>query len=111
VGFGEVVATEDDFARSLWEGLTPHQQDVLRAVAGAGAGLTSRETMERFGLRGSGTVSNTAAALVDDGFLVRVDAAPGYDFENPFLRGWVVQQALPDIGIERPVTWRATLGR
>jgi len=108
--FRDVVAEEDGIARTLWEGLTPHQQDVLRAAAGAQAGLTSRETLERFALPASGTVSNTAQSLVAEDFLVKAEAAPGYDFESPFFRGWVVTQALPDLGMERPATWRSTLG-
>jgi hypothetical protein len=109
--FLDVVAEEEVIARTLWGGLTPHQQDVLRAVAGAQAGLTSRGTLDRFALPVSGTVSNTAGALVAEGFLVKVETAPGYDFDSPFLRGWVVHRALPDLGMERPPTWRATLGR
>jgi len=111
VAFRDIVADEDVIARTLWGGLTSHQQDVLRAVAGAPAGLTSRETLEFFALPASGTVSNTAAALVAEDLLVKADAAPGYDFESPFFRGWVVSRALPDVGVERPVTWRSTLGR
>lgn len=109
--FRDVVAEEDPMARTVWQGLTPHKQDVLRAVAGADAGLTARGTLERFALPASGTVSNTAAALTDDELLVKVDGVPGYDFESPFFRGWVVTRALPDLGVERPATWRATLGR
>ena len=110
-GFRDVVADEDVIAHTLWAGLTPHQQDVLRAVAGAQSGLTSRETLERFALPASGTVSNTAAALAAEGLLVKGDTPPGHDFENPFFRGWVVSRALPDLGIERAATWRATFGR
>lgn len=109
--FRDVIADEDVIAHTLWEGLTPHQQDVLRAVAGAQSGLTSRETLDRFALPASGTVSNTAAALVEEDLLVKGDTPPGYDFESPFFRGWVVSRALPDVGIDRPVTWRAALGR
>ena len=108
--FRDVVADEQVIARTLWDGLTPHQQDVLRAVAGSQVGLTSRETLERFALPASGTVSNTAATLVADDLLVKVKLAPGYDFQSPFFRGWVVTQALPDVGIERRATWRATMG-
>ncbi|MFC1791190.1 hypothetical protein ACFL0I_01830 [Gemmatimonadota bacterium] len=108
--FRDIIAEEDVIAHTLWKGLTPHQQNVLRAAAGAEAGLTSRETLERFSLPASGTVSNTAAALVAEEILVKVDLPPGYDFESPFFRGWVVNRTLPDLGIDRPVTWRATLG-
>jgi hypothetical protein len=108
--FADVVEEEDVIAHTLWRALTPHQQDVLRAVAGAEAGLTSRETLQRFSLPASGTVSNSAAALVAEEILVKVDVPPGYDFESPFFRGWVVSRALPDLGIQRPTTWRATRG-
>jgi hypothetical protein len=110
IAFAGVIEDEDVIAHTLWNGLTPHQQDVLRAVAGTQTGLTSRETLERFALPSSGTVSNTAAALVNEDLLVKADTPPGYDFESPFFRGWVVSRTLPDVGIERPVTWRATLG-
>jgi hypothetical protein len=110
LAFREVVADEEVITHTLWKGLTPHQQDLLRAVAGAEAGLTTRETLERFALPASGTVSNTAAALVAEGLLVKAETPPGYDFDSPFFRGWVVSRALPDLGIERPITWRATLG-
>ncbi len=109
--FRDVVAEEEVIARTVWDGLTAHQQDVLRAVAGAEAGLTSRETLRRFALPASGTVSNTLSALEADDLLVKVDATPGWDFESPFFRGWVVMRALPDVGVERPAAWRATLGR
>ncbi len=109
IAFRDVLAEEDVIARTLWNGLTPHQQDVLRAVAGAQGGLTSRETLERFSLPASGTVSNTVQSLVTDEILTKVELAPGYDFESPFFRGWVVTRALPDLGIQRPATWRSTL--
>jgi hypothetical protein len=108
--FRDIVAEEEVIALTVWDGLTARQQDVLRAVAGASAGLTTRETGDRFSLPASGTVSNTAAALVDAELLVKADVPPGYDFESPFFRGWVVIRTLPDIGIERPPTWRATVG-
>jgi hypothetical protein len=107
-GFRDVVADEAEIARTVWEGLTPLQQDVLRAVAGAESGLTARATLRRFALPASGTVSNTASALEAEGLLVKAEATPGYDFESPFFRGWVVLRALPDVGMERPAVWRAT---
>lgn len=110
LAFRDILAEEEVIARTIWERLTAHQQDVLRAVAGAQAGLTSRDTLERFSLPASGTVSNTAQTLVGDDLLVKVDVPPGYDFESPFFRGWIVTRALPDVGLERPATWRATLG-
>jgi hypothetical protein len=50
IAFAGVIEDEDVIAHTLWNGLTPHQQDVLRAVAGTQTGLTSRETLERFAL-------------------------------------------------------------
>ena len=111
VGFLDIVAEEEGMARTLWSGFTAVQQDVLRAVAGGTSALTTRETLDRFALPASGTVSNTAAALVAGDVLVKVDGPPGYDFESPFFRGWVITRALADVGLERAPTWRSTLGR
>ena len=110
-GFRDVIEEEGVIAHALWKALTPHQQDVLRAVAGAQSGLTSRETLGRFSLPASGTVSNTVASLVAEEYLVKAPLPPSYDFESPFFRGWVVSRALPDLGIDWPIPWRATLGR
>lgn len=112
--FLEVVEEEDDLARSYWQGLTANQQNVLRAVAAAEQGLTASDTRKRYGLPTSGAVSGFVSSLVEDGYLVKVDEAPGYDFDSPFLRGWVVHHALADIGVkadllERPAG-RAYLG-
>ena len=103
----EIVEEEDDLARSLWEQLTANQQNTLRAVAAADEGLTSRATLEAFGLPGSGSVSNLASSFLEDGYLVKTELAPGYDFDSPFLRAWVVEHALADVGatadpLERP---------
>jgi hypothetical protein len=46
------------------------------------------------------------AALVDAGRLVREERGARYEFDSPFLRGWVVSRALLDIGIALPVTYR-----
>ncbi|HSH45430.1 MAG TPA: hypothetical protein VK966_06225, partial [Longimicrobiales bacterium] len=73
-GLRRLVAEEDDRMRVLWDGLTEHQQNVLRAVAWNGAGLTTRETLERFALGHGGTARNTALALERRGLLVRSDA-------------------------------------
>ena len=105
--FREIVEEEDDLARALWEQLTANQQNVLRAVAAAGEGLTARATLDAFGLPASGSVSNLVAGFVEDGYLVKIDLPPGYDFDSPFLRGWVVRHALADVGaradlLERP---------
>ena len=104
--FREIVEEEDDLARALWEQLTANQQNVLRAVAAADEGLTTRTTLDRFGLPASGSVSNLVAGFVEDGYLVKTDLPPGYDFDSPFLRGWVVEHALADIGVRADVLER-----
>lgn len=105
--FREIVGEEDDLARTFWNQLTANQQNVLRAVAAAERGLTAVETISGFGLPQSGSVANIAGRLVADGYLVKIDTLPGYDFDSPFLRGWVVENALADVGasadlLERP---------
>lgn len=102
----QVVAEEDDRMRAVWGNLTEQQQDVLRAVAWNGAGLTAAETLARFALGHGGTARNSALALIGRGLLRKADTTAGYTFESPFVRGWVVRHALPDVGVRVPIDHR-----
>jgi hypothetical protein len=108
--FREIVDEDDDAIHSWWDGLTPPQQNTLRAVAGTSAGLTTAATRTRFGLEVSGTVSNTLRTFVEEGRLLKASlgSGSGYAFDNPFVRGWVVDRALPDIGLREAITFIAT---
>ena len=98
-----LVAEEDDRMRATWDNLTELQQNVLRAVAWNGAGLTARATVERFGLGYGGTARNAALALEKRGLLRRSESVAGFSFDSPVVRSWVVAQALPDAGILVPI--------
>ena len=100
--FGEIVEEEDDVWQSLWNGLTVHQQNVLRAIAITKEGLTKRATLGRFSLGSSGSTTNTAAALVKAGHLLKTAVGSGYDFDNPYFKGWVIFRTLADIGFMPP---------
>jgi uncharacterized protein len=97
--YAEIIDEMDDSIRTWWNGLTREQQNVLRAVAGSGAGLTTAETRRRFSLAASGTSANAALSLLNEGHLVRTDNGSGYVFDSPFVRGWVIIHALPDMGL------------
>ena len=97
--FMELIEEKDEGVRIWWSSLTQVQQNVLRAVAGSTAGLTSGQTRVRFSLPSTGSASNAAKALLNAGHLVRTDNGSGYVFDNPFVRGWVVMHALKDVGI------------
>lgn len=96
----ELIEDQDDSIRNWWNSLTSLQQNVLRAIAGSSAGLTTADTRRRFGLESSGTVTNAAMALAAEGHLIRTDNGSRYVFDSPFVRGWVIIHALPDIGVE-----------
>jgi len=81
--------------------------DVQDAPKRSREASSTKDTLRRFALGHSGSASNAAAALVEDDRLVRAEGGSGYDFDSPFLRGWVVLNALPDARIHLPVTWRA----
>lgn len=100
----EIIEDMDDSIRTWWNTLTRQQQNVLRAVAGSGTGLTTGETRRKFSLGQSGTPTNAAASLLRDGHLVRTDNGSGYVFDSPFVRGWVIIHALPDMGLALPAT-------
>ncbi len=106
--FLELINEKDDGIRSWWDGLTGLQQNVLRSVAGSTEGLTTMRTRARFSLPSSGSAVNTAKALLEEGRLVKTDNGSGYVFDNPFVRGWVVLHALPDIGLQLPCTFKAS---
>ncbi len=94
----ELVDGEDDLARPFWDSLTPHQQNVLRAVAAGSRQLTAQETRARFALRSSAAISKAVREFVESGHLVKLAGGGGYDFDSPYLRGWVIRNALPDLG-------------
>ena len=100
--FREILEEEDDLWRSLWEQLTPLQQNVLRAVAASTDGLTTQATLERFSLGSSGSATNSAAALVEVGRLLKAEGGSGYGFDSPYFRGWVILHTLADIGLLPP---------
>ncbi|HEX8726154.1 MAG TPA: ATP-binding protein [Gemmatimonadaceae bacterium] len=104
--FAAVVSMLDEDLRREWERCSTAQQQALRAVAGATAGLTTAETIADFGLGPSGSVMSSVGALVERE-VIRKDAAAsatGYVFDRPFLRGWVIAHALPDLGKRVRVT-------
>lgn len=105
--FEDIIAEEHDLLYECWLSLTTHQQNILRAVAAAEKGLTTRETLTKFTLGSSGTVTNTVNSLIKASHLIRQDAytrrkvttPTGYDFDSPFFKGWVIRHTLSDIGL------------
>lgn len=108
--FVELLDEKDDGIRAWWDSLTQIQQNLLRAVAASPKGLTTKSTLKRFSLPSSGSATNTAKALVDDGRLVKVKSGSGYVFDSPFDRGWVILHTLPDIGMTLSPTFKASEG-
>ncbi|MBI4408659.1 MAG: ATP-binding protein [Gemmatimonadetes bacterium] len=103
--FLEIVQEEDEPIRALWEGLTPHQQNLLRAVSVGGGRLTAAITLRRFALKSSSATSQAAARFVEEGLLEQLGRGQ-YRIDSPFFQGWIVLKALPDLGIHLPVTHR-----
>ncbi len=52
----------------------------------------------RYGLRGTSYVASALDALIEADLVVKRDEGV-YEFDSPFMRRWVVRQALPDVGI------------
>jgi hypothetical protein len=101
--FEDVVDEQEALFQSIWNGLTGQQQNVLRAIAAGLEGLTTKASIQRFGLTTSGAASNTAAALIDAGFLVKSPTRTGYGFENPFFSRWVRRETMADLGAAVPL--------
>jgi len=105
--FREIVDEDSDAIYAWWEKLSKPQQNALRAIAGSADGLTTTAVRRRFGLGASGTTTNAAKALLDDGRLIKINVGSGYAFDNPYVRGWVVLRALADLGIREEVVFAA----
>ena len=71
-------------------------------LAVRGTGLTTAAVRRDFALTAaSGSLSKTAQTLVAQGLLTTDGGA--YRYDDPFMRGWVILNALPDIGRTLPV--------
>lgn len=91
----EIVRADRGLFEALWDRLSPHQRDVLRAVAAGAEGLTSRDVRDRFGLRTSSAVSQAVDTMVRDGLLTRREG--DVRFDDPFFRVWVAENLPPGI--------------
>jgi hypothetical protein len=106
----EVVDDDGDLLQADWSSLTAHQQNLLRALAAGVEKLTGEGARGQFTLPSSSAVTQALATFVEQGELARSERPPGYAFDSPFKRAWVIRNALPDIGLEMdPVPRPATL--
>jgi AAA+ ATPase superfamily predicted ATPase len=98
--FDDVMVEQETLLAAIWSGLTAHQQNVLRAVAADREGLTTADSRRQFGLPSTGSATNTAAALVAAGHLLKpATSRTGFAFDNPFFRRWVELNTLADVGL------------
>lgn len=100
--FRQTILAGDTLHRVLWESLSPLQQNVLRAVAVQATGLTTKAKSKQFNLGATGAATKAAQTLVGRDILVKDGAT--YEFDNPYHRGWVIWNTLPDLGIILPAT-------
>jgi hypothetical protein len=91
----DIVRGDRGVFERLWDSLTPHQQNVLRAVAGGTRALTSAETRKRYGLLSGSAVSQALDALVARGLLARTEGATTFD--DPFFCAWVRSESPPGL--------------
>ena len=85
-----------------WKALTALQQNCLRALAAGERRLTTAAVLERFSLGDSSRTSKALAGLAGESILVRDEHS--YTFDDPFFRAWVIEAALPDVGLTLPIT-------
>lgn len=102
--FHELIEEEDDSVRLYWAGLSPAQQNVLRAIAAGETQLTGQGARRRFTLPSAAAVRKSAEKFEGDGVVVRADQDGVYRCDSPFVRGWLIEHALPDLGVFRDPT-------
>jgi uncharacterized protein len=96
--FRELIGEEDDPVRLYWDALTPAQQNVLRAIAAGERQLTGKGAQRRFALSSAPAVRKAAEKFEEDGVVMRTPEG-SYDCDSPFVRGWLIQHTLPDLGL------------
>ncbi len=104
-GMHRIVRERGPSYEMEWRQLTELQQNVLRAVAAEGRGLSRAETRKAFSLGDASRITKTVDALISRDVLVR--DAVAVTFDDPFYRAWVIVRALPDVGRNHPVTYVA----
>jgi len=92
----DVVRSETPLLRSMWNGLSAQQQDVLRVVALGTEQLYSSEVRDLYGLPGASSVHKAVETLSSRGLLVRDDDRVVFD--SPFFLRWVLTEVAPDLG-------------
>jgi hypothetical protein len=75
--------------RSQWESMTGVERGVVEAVASARAGLTARDTRERFGLPVGSAAPDAARRLTRGGVLLEDQGATGYRIVDPLFGRWI----------------------
>lgn len=93
----DVVNEEDPVIRATWRALTPHQQNVLRAVASGADQIFGVQVRDRFGLPTSSSVAAAVDALEGRGLLERDPDSGTIVFDSPFVRLWVEREVLGDV--------------
>ena len=98
----ELLDTYGEQFRRTWDDLPGSQQNVLRAVAAGEEQLYGRASQELFGFRSTAEIAQAVRALADREILLITPT--GLSFDSPFMRAWVAQNALPDVGILESTT-------
>lgn len=86
----------------VWKDLVALQQNCLRAIAAGERRLTTAAVRTRFALGDSSRVVKALATLVEHSHVVK--GGTMHTFDDPFFRAWVIDTALPDVGIHLPIT-------
>ena len=92
----DVVGNETPLLRSLWNDLSPQQQDVLRVVALGVEQLYSSEVRDQYGLPAGSSVHKAVEALTARGLLLK--EGDRVVFDSPFFLHWVRSAVAPDLG-------------
>ena len=85
--FEDILRQQGELNRALTATLTFAQQNLLHAMANGEPSLSSRETIERYGLKSTTEISRARKALVAKDILD--DFGKCYTFEDPLYEYWL----------------------
>lgn len=88
IGLGKILSEETPFYLSLWDSLTLHQRNVLRAIANSGGEkIFSQEFISATGIGPSSTLQTSVTLLIKKGIIEKNNGI--YEIGDVFFKEWI----------------------
>lgn len=91
VALKKILSEQSPFYLSLWDSLTLHQKNVLRAIANFGGyKIFSQEFISASGIGPNSTLQTTVSLLIKKELIEKNNKT--YEITDVFFKEWIIQQ-------------------